>query len=84
MLLEKTTQRIITTLIMCCIIMQSIQLWSQNFFWAKAISGTNRQNIMDIQTDVAGNVIIVGIYDGTFDIDPDAGVYNLTFSGGVL
>lgn len=49
---------------------------SGNFVWAKSFLG----NIVlgwSIAVDVSGNVYTTGIYTGTVDFDPDAGVYNL-------
>ncbi|MBK7856551.1 MAG: SBBP repeat-containing protein [Bacteroidetes bacterium] len=52
---------------------------AQTFQWAKrmgAVSGQNSGNA--ITTDAAGNSYTTGVFSGTVDFDPGAGVFNLT------
>jgi Ig-like domain CHU_C associated/CHU_C Type IX secretion signal domain/IPT/TIG domain len=54
-----------------------------NFVWAKSITNgaTGRGIPTSIALDNSGNVITAGIFLGTVDLDPGAGVYNLTSPG---
>lgn len=59
-----------------------------NFVWARSIGGTSGDQGYGIKADLSGNVIVSGIFNGTVDFDPGAGVFNLTpvgsFDGFVL
>lgn len=55
-----------------------------NFVWARMIPGV--QNGMytkgaNLAVDAAGNIYATGVFNGTIDFDPGAGVFNLTSSG---
>lgn len=54
-----------------------------NWQWATSIGGTGATNegIARIKVDVVGNVYGVGVFNGTVDFDPGAGIFNLTSSG---
>ncbi len=54
---------------------------SGNFVWAINIGGTNSELGRSIAVDGNGNVYIIGIFYGTADFDPGAGVFNLTSAG---
>ncbi|MEP6555351.1 MAG: SBBP repeat-containing protein [Ferruginibacter sp.] len=54
-----------------------------DFAWAKAFAGPNAEAAKDLALDASGNAYITGIFQGTADFDPGAGVYNLTVVGGV-
>ena len=54
---------------------------AQNFNWVKQIGGTSTDAGQSVKTDASGNYIIVGNYSGTCDLDPSAGVFNVTSSG---
>ena len=51
------------------------------FIWAKRIGGTLIETFTDLVADDAGNFWSLGIFEGTCDMDPDAGVVNLVASG---
>ena len=51
-----------------------------NFLWAKHLGGGQNQ-ALSITTNVLGNIIIAGLFSGTTDFDPGAGVTNLTTTG---
>jgi hypothetical protein len=54
---------------------------SGNFTWAKQISGTGAQGANAINLSNSGNVCTTGYNGGTADMDPGAGVFNLTSAG---
>ncbi|MFH2096671.1 MAG: T9SS type A sorting domain-containing protein [Bacteroidota bacterium] len=49
-----------------------------DFLWARKISGTGNEMLLDISGDDEGNIYITGYFDGTVDIDPGAGQTDLT------
>lgn len=53
------------------------------FVWAKRIGGNSNygERIASIAMGSNGSFVICGIYSGTVDFDPDAGVFDLTSSG---
>ena len=51
---------------------------SGNFVWAKQIGGPSIDYTFSIVVDAAGNVYTTGLFGGTVDFDPGAGIYNLT------
>ena len=53
-----------------------------NFAWAKALGGTSIDIGYDIAVDAAGNAHTTGYFSGTVDFDHNAGVSNLTSTGG--
>ena len=55
---------------------------SGNFVWAKAMGGTDYDEPNSIAVDATGNVYTAGLFRGTADFDPNAGVANLTSAGG--
>ncbi len=52
-----------------------------NFLWARQLGGTGVDYASALAADDAGNVYTTGLFDGTADFDPGAGVYNLTTAG---
>ncbi len=53
-----------------------------NLDWVRAIGGLSIDIGIGIAIDVTGNCYATGIYQGTVDFDPGAGVMNLTAVGG--
>jgi len=51
-----------------------------NFVWAKNLNGLGISTGNSV-VDIGGNVYTIGILDGTVDIDPGPGIYNLTSAG---
>jgi hypothetical protein len=49
-----------------------------NFVWAGAMGGSGGDQAAGIAVDGAGNIYTTGLYHGTADFDPGAGVYDLT------
>ena len=58
-----------------------MSLSAQNFHWAKGIGGSGNDNGRSVANDAAGNIYILGMFDGTVDFDPGSGVFNLTSAG---
>ena len=54
---------------------------SGNFVWANAMGGADTDCGSSIALDGSGNVYTTGIFEGTVDFDPAAGVANLTSAG---
>jgi hypothetical protein len=52
-----------------------------NFLWAKSVGGTQSEGSLGMDVDNAGNVISIGRFQGTFDFDPGAGVFNQSSAG---
>ncbi len=55
-----------------------------NWLWAKRIGGSSFEDDIghSVATDAYGNVYTTGVFVGTVDFNPGAGVYNLTAPGG--
>ncbi|NQY10704.1 MAG: SBBP repeat-containing protein [Flavobacteriales bacterium] len=52
-----------------------------NFIWAKALDGTDLIVALSLALDRSGNICLTGLFRGTADLDPDAGVFNVTSVG---
>ena len=52
-----------------------------DLLWVKAMSGTGNNYGIDISIDNAGNIYIVGAFEGSVDFDPGAGTTELTSAG---
>lgn len=53
-----------------------------NFFWAASFGGNGDDEGYGIHVDGSGNVYTTGYFAGTADVDPGAGVTNLSSAGG--
>lgn len=49
-----------------------------NFIWVKSFGGEDLDRIYALTSDLAGNVIATGFFEGTSDFDPGPGTANLT------
>ena len=49
-----------------------------NFHWAKHIGGLQGDQVKEMKLDHLGNIIIMGMYQGTVDMDPGPGIANAT------
>jgi uncharacterized repeat protein (TIGR03803 family) len=52
-----------------------------NFIWVKHMGGNGSDYGNSIATDASGNVVSTGVFEGTVDFDPGAGIINITSSG---
>ena len=52
------------------------------FRWARQMGGGQYDQAYGVAADAAGNVYTTGLFEGTADLDPGDGVYNLTSRGG--
>ncbi len=52
-----------------------------NLIWVKHISGDRINTSTSVGLDATGNVYVGGYFDGTFDFDPGAAVFQLTSFG---
>jgi hypothetical protein len=55
---------------------------SGNFVWAKHLGGLQGDGGFAIALDNTGNIYTTGLFVGTSDFDPNAGIFNLTSTGG--
>lgn len=53
------------------------------YSWAGKIAGSGYETSWDMETDAAGNVFIIGNFDGTCDFDPGTGVLPKSNTGWV-
>ena len=54
---------------------------SGNFHWAKHIGGLQGDQVRKMKFDNKGNIVILGMYQGTVDMDPGPGTVNVTSLG---
>jgi Domain of unknown function (DUF4347)/Beta-propeller repeat/FG-GAP-like repeat len=55
---------------------------SGNYLWAKQLSGSNENSVSGISVDSTGSVYTTGLFTGTTDFDPGAGIANLASGAG--
>lgn len=49
-----------------------------NHLWAKSIGGTAGDRAQDIKINSNGEIIVLGVFNNTIDIDPGSSIYNIT------
>ena len=52
-----------------------------NFHWAKHLGGLQGDQVRQMKLDKHGNIVIMGMYQGTMDMDPGPGTVNATAVG---
>lgn len=52
-----------------------------NFHWAKHLGGLQGDQVRQMKLDKHGNIVIMGMYQGTMDMDPGPGIVNATAVG---
>ena len=52
-----------------------------NLLWVRQIGGTGGEEGMAVSIDNLGNIVLVGVFQGTVDFDPGAATFNLTALG---
>ncbi len=52
------------------------------FVWARNLGGSSADIPNELVIDLSGNIYLTGIFAGTADFDPEAGVSNLVSTGG--
>ncbi len=55
---------------------------SGNFVWVRSMGGTANEAAAGLALDAAGNVYATGSFEGTADLNPGSGTFNLTSAGG--
>ncbi|HEY4329457.1 MAG TPA: hypothetical protein VGN88_06955, partial [Phycisphaerae bacterium] len=53
-----------------------------DLLWVKTLNSTNNEMAGGILIDSHDNILLTGSFSGTLDVDPGAGVFNLTSAGG--
>ena len=52
-----------------------------DYIWGKQIGGTGFQSASDMAIDPSGNVYVFGYFNGTMDMDPGPGTFNIVSAG---
>ena len=52
-----------------------------NFHWAKHLGGIQGDQVRQMKLDKYGNIVLMGMYQGTVDMDPGPGIANATAVG---
>lgn len=68
-------------IIFSCLCFVSITHAQPNLNWVKSIEGTMSAERFNVQQTPSGNILIVGTFNGTIDLDPDTGVVSKTSFG---
>ncbi|MBL0097075.1 MAG: hypothetical protein IPP46_11785 [Bacteroidetes bacterium] len=56
-------------------------LMAQGYVWSRGLFGSVNNYAFSVAHDAAGNVFVAGHFGGTIDLDPGAGVVNVTSFG---
>jgi hypothetical protein len=70
-----------TLIFVAAFLLATTTLKSQNVGWAKSVGGTGADDASSICEDALGNVYTTGVFSGTADFDPGAGIANCTSLG---
>lgn len=55
-----------------------------NFLWARRLGGATIEVVAGVAVDGDGNVYTTGLFQGTIDLNPGPGVFNLSSEGGFV
>lgn len=66
---------------MLCVLVCTSMAQMHPLAWAKSTGSTGIDRGMAIKSDSAGNIYVLGFFSNTVDMNPNAGVYNLTSAG---
>lgn len=65
----------------CCLLFVPEIHAQPNLNWVKSIEGTMSAERFNVKQTPSGNVLLVGTFNGTIDLDPDTGVVSKTSFG---
>lgn len=68
-------------LFLFCLIIIGINAQSPTFEWAKQLSGPSYDKGHSIAVDKVGNIYTLIWFQGTIDLDPGSGIFNITSTG---
>lgn len=71
-------KKFITTLLF----LSGLSLFSQNYSWAKNISGTGNEICYSMSKDASGNIYMAGSFEGSADFDPSPSMSDTKTSAG--
>ena len=69
-------------LLVLLITIASLNANGQTLEWARSMGGSDNDLAYSIATNDSGSVYVTGVFRGTVDFDPGAGIFNLTSNGG--
>lgn len=61
----------------------SFTIKAQNFQWARSIGGVQSDEGRSITIDASGNVITLGVFQSTVDLDPGPGTFTVVAAGAI-
>lgn len=70
-----------TIILIVIFIFQFVNVYAQNYQWAKKIGSTGNEFGLSIAVDDSGSSYITGVFEGTVDFDPGTGTAYLTSIG---
>ena len=73
----------LSVLVVVSLLLQVAPAQGQDFVWAQQMGGTGNEYPAGIAVDDSGNVYTTGAFQGTADLDPGAGIFNLTAAGSI-
>jgi hypothetical protein len=59
----------------------SMKIAAQGFAWAQGFTGSTYVDAGPITADASNNIYMVGVFNGTIDVDAGPNVYNITAVG---
>lgn len=71
----------IKTFIIGSLCISAFTIEAQNFQWARSIGGTQSDEGRSITVDASGNIITLGVFQSTVDLDPGTGTSTVVAAG---